>query len=847
MNVKNSSKLRNNIGIKNKKLNKTNQDIKIDNQNIKKNTNTNDTKSNNNELNTRRIEIKKFTVFCCKQVFYVIGSNYKETLFRIMEINFESSNYENLNIFEDNDIFYTKSDIEELLNSVRAKNDSKFIKIFYGFGLIGLVKFTKGYYLCLITKCNKVANLGGHYIYHIDDVELIPLNIFNNSTFSDSEEERLITLFKILDLNKNFYFCYSYDISNSLQTNFMRYKILYSTSESKNKLNNTNIFDVFDYNTRFVWNLLLLKPVLNHDLINCYDWFQPIIHGFVDQAKIFVHCKYIYITIIARRSQYYAGVRFLKRGVNSDGNVANEVETEHIVSDVLNLSFHDLKYGPYNSTRYTSFVQNRGSIPLFWSQDLNKLPKPPIAITFHDPFYSCSSIHFNNIFKRYGLPIIILNLIKKKEKQQRELTLYHHFENCIKYLNRFLDNQYKIQFHCFDMSSFSKKNLDVISPIQKISSNSIEKIGFFHNGIDIESTKLQKGVIRTNCIDCLDRTNAAQFIICKEALTYQLKSLNIITENESLDYASDIINTVTEIFHDHGNTIAGQYGGSNLVNTMDSYLKINQWSSHTRGILNSIKRMYSNSFTDQIRQSSIDLFLRNEMGDVNKSKSEKIKVDSQSSYKKNYSHSKLKKSYIFWYNKNFFSANNSISNLEKKIQGSHKNQKIENKIIYEKWFNECYTTGFFESLNDLHQFNMNYKTLCSFSNSNNNFSRDLDYTPLKSLRIKSEEFDFSKKISSLNKHYSKHHIHTDTNNNLNFIEDNIILRNSSQDLNNKLNDVCFVEKLSDHKNKQKEIFKSNCDELKINLIDNSEYFNDYINFYQNFENKKKDLKCYEVL
>ena len=135
------------------------------------------------------------------------------------------------------------------------------------------------------------------------------------------------------------------------------------------------------------------------------------------------------------------------------------------------------------------------------------------------------------------------------------------------------------------MSRHSKKNLDVIGPIQAIAANAMSQIGFFHNGINLSTTKLQKGIIRTNCIDCLDRTNAAQFIICKEALTHQLRSLKIISETQNLDYDSDLINVVTEIFHDHGDTIAIQYGGSNLVNTMDSYRRINQWSSHKRSIL----------------------------------------------------------------------------------------------------------------------------------------------------------------------------------------------------------------------------------------------------------------------
>ncbi len=39
------------------------------------------------------------------------------------------------------------------------------------------------------------------------------------------------------------------------------------------------------------------------------------------------------ITLIARRSRYFAGTRFLKRGVNESGYVGNYVETEQIVQD----------------------------------------------------------------------------------------------------------------------------------------------------------------------------------------------------------------------------------------------------------------------------------------------------------------------------------------------------------------------------------------------------------------------------------------------------------------------------------------------------------------------------------
>ncbi len=61
------------------------------------------------------------------------------------------------------------------------------------------------------------------------------------------------------------------------------------------------------------------------------------------------------------------------------GYVANDVETEQIVHDAKTTSFYlpPDRYG--NNPAFTSFLQHRGSIPLYWSQDTSSMaPKPPI-------------------------------------------------------------------------------------------------------------------------------------------------------------------------------------------------------------------------------------------------------------------------------------------------------------------------------------------------------------------------------------------------------------------------------------------------------------------------------------
>lgn len=69
----------------------------------------------------------------------------------------------------------------------------------------------------------------------------------------------------------------------------------------------------------------------------------------------------------------YVGTRYHVRGVDDTGQVANNIETEQIC------------YIP-NIGRASSFVQTRGSIPVFWSQPVNikYMPRPKILAHDHD-------------------------------------------------------------------------------------------------------------------------------------------------------------------------------------------------------------------------------------------------------------------------------------------------------------------------------------------------------------------------------------------------------------------------------------------------------------------------------
>lgn len=60
---------------------------------------------------------------------------------------------------------------------------------------------------------------------------------------------------------------------------------------------------------------------------------------------------------------------------------------------------------------------------------------------------------------------------------------------------------------------------------------------------DLSKGSRQCGVVRTNCVDCLDRTNTAQFVMGKCALAFQLYSLGVI-DSPQLEFDTDCVRFV---------------------------------------------------------------------------------------------------------------------------------------------------------------------------------------------------------------------------------------------------------------------------------------------------------------
>ena len=68
----------------------------------------------------------------------------------------------------------------------------------------------------------------------------------------------------------------------------------------------------------------------------------------------------------------------------------------------------------------------------------------------------------------------------------------------------------------------------------------------------------QQGVLRTNCIDCVDRTNVAQYAFGALALGRQLQALGFCAVSQDLDPRSSLSRHLMSIFESMGHSLARQ-------------------------------------------------------------------------------------------------------------------------------------------------------------------------------------------------------------------------------------------------------------------------------------------------
>ncbi|KAK4080100.1 hypothetical protein Trihar35433_1205 [Trichoderma harzianum] len=299
------------------------------------------------------------------------------------------------------------------------------------------------------------------------------------------------------------------------------------------------------------------------------------------------------ITLISRRSTKRAGLRYLRRGIDEGGYTANFVETEQVLSSPA----WDTSSPVY------SFTQIRGSIPLFFTQTAYALKPVPVLQHSEDANYNAAKQHFERLSASYGT-VQIVNLV---EKRGVEGPIGTQYQNTMARINEGLDDKAKIPFEWFDFHHACRgMKFENVSHLLSTLKDQLETLGSTkkNNG---QLVRKQQGVLRTNCMDCLDRTNVCQSSFAKHLLDLQLKEEGI-DMSAQIDQETAWFNT---LWADNGDAVSKQYASTSAMK--GDYTRTRK--RDYRGALNdlgiSLTRLYTGMVNDYFSQAAIDFLLGN--------------------------------------------------------------------------------------------------------------------------------------------------------------------------------------------------------------------------------------------
>uniref|UniRef100_A0A8D2PT98 Synaptojanin-1 n=1 Tax=Zosterops lateralis melanops TaxID=1220523 RepID=A0A8D2PT98_ZOSLA len=429
-------------------------------------------------------------------------------------------------------------------------------KVMDAYGLLGVLRLNLGdtllHYLVLVTGCMSVGKIQDSEVFRVTSTEFVSLRV------DPTDEDRISEVRKVLN-SGNFYFAWSATgVSLDLSLSAHRSMQEHTTDN------------------RFFWNQSLHLH-LKHYGVNCDDWLLRLMCGGVEIRTIYAAHKQAKACLISRLSCERAGTRFNVRGTNDDGHVANFVETEQVI---------------YLDDSVSSFIQIRGSVPLFWEQ-------PGLQVGSHRVRMSrgfeanapAFDRHFQTLKNLYGKQIIV-NLLGAKEGEH---MLSKAFQSHLKASEHAADiKMVNFDYHQMVKGGKAEKLHSVLKPqVQKF----LECGFFYFDGKEVKRS--QSGTVRTNCLDCLDRTNSVQAFFGLEMLTKQLEVLGLAEKPQLVTRFQEVFRSMWSV---NGDSVSKIYAGTGAL---EGKAKAGKLKDGAR----SVTRTIQNNFFDSSKQEAIDVLL----------------------------------------------------------------------------------------------------------------------------------------------------------------------------------------------------------------------------------------------
>jgi len=493
----------------------------------------------------------------------------------------------------------------------------------------------------VITKAQPVGRLKGHMVYKVISVEFLPLQA---RQMHDPDEDRFLGLLKGFVKSSPMYFSYSVDLTNSFQRQAQHDSStpLWMRADDRFFWNKFAQSDLIEFRTRGARGQAGPQPGVD-------PFILPVIFGMLEIHPTTFKNTPLTLVLISRRSRYRGGTRYFTRGLDEQGHAANYNETEQIV--ILNDSGSGLggfaggdgmqsgKVGgsAAKEMQILSYVQTRGSIPVYWAEINNLHYTPKVQIRGIETALPAAAAHFAEQIRIYGDNYLV-NLVNNKG---REKPVKDAYEDMVKALvsspreriqpNTMTDEK----FHTIE-SDTSKQSFDRLHYIYFDFHTETKGLQMhraqllidrmqdalvaqqYFRGVDmpasidgrLEVRSSQTSVVRSNCMDCLDRTNVVQSLLARWTLDRMFVDLGLMQRGSTFkneDPAFEFL--FRNLWADNADTVSKSYSGTGAMKTDLTRLGKRTKAGAMQDGNVAISRYARNNFLDGPRQDAFDLFL----------------------------------------------------------------------------------------------------------------------------------------------------------------------------------------------------------------------------------------------
>ena len=483
-----------------------------------------------------------------------------------------------------------------------------------------------------------MGRLRGHMIYKTAAIEFLPLR---ERPVHDPDEDTYLTLLKTLLKAQPMYLSYSFDLTNSFQRQ----------SESDLSLPLWKRAD-----DRFFWNRFVQTDLIDfrngtgrggqHTGVDPY--ILPLMAGMLEIAPTSVKSKPFTFVLITRKSRFRTGTRYFSRGIDEQGHVSNYNETEQAV--LINDTTGEPAgfaggSGMQNGTpggasgkdlQIMSYVQTRGSVPVYWA-DLNNLKyTPKLQVRGVETAVQAARKHFDEQIRIYGENYLV-NLVNQKGREERVKRAYEQMIRILVSLpdedttadqwtnekTRLIQPQEhhqkmdRLHYVYFDFHNETKglKWHRTQLLLDQLSDGLVA--GGYFRGVEmpgnpsgaVETRMKQTAVVRTNCMDCLDRTNVVQSMLARWALSRQLMDVGILAPGQQASDDTQFEFLFRNMWADNADVVSKSYSGTGALKTDFTRTGKRTRAGALRDLNNSLTRYVLNNFMDGGRQDAFDVFL----------------------------------------------------------------------------------------------------------------------------------------------------------------------------------------------------------------------------------------------